>query len=87
VYRDRRHARFELAWELLRPRLPRAVALNLPRAGLPVGHEVARAFAAPLALGKVHLPRQRELSASQRVFIGLWAPARAARAQDCMEGT
>jgi predicted phosphoribosyltransferase/dienelactone hydrolase len=62
--RDRRDAGRQLA-DLLAPlREERPVLLALPRGGVPVAHEVARALGAPLdvlVVRKLGAPRQREL--------------------------
>jgi putative phosphoribosyl transferase len=50
VFRDRVHAGRELAQELLRYRDKEPVVLALPRGGVPVAFEIARALAAPLDL-------------------------------------
>jgi putative phosphoribosyl transferase len=65
-YRDRRHAGTELADRLqhLKGRND-VVVLALPRGGVPVGYEVARAIGAPLdvfLVRKLGLPGHRELA-------------------------
>jgi putative phosphoribosyl transferase len=65
-YRDRRHAGAELAVRLqhLKGRND-VVVLALPRGGVPVGYEVARAIGAPLdvfLVRKLGLPGHRELA-------------------------
>jgi putative phosphoribosyl transferase len=65
-YRDRRHAGAELAVRLqhLKGRTD-VVVLALPRGGVPVGYEVARAVGAPLdvfLVRKLGLPGHRELA-------------------------
>jgi predicted phosphoribosyltransferase len=66
VYRNRRHAGSELAGHLdsLRGR-DDVVVLALPRGGVPVAYEVARALPAPLdvfLVRKLGVPRRRELA-------------------------
>src|SRR5688500_4961700 len=65
-YEDRRHAGVELAARLsqLKGR-PGVVVLALPRGGVPVAYEVARALDAPLdvfLVRKLGLPGHRELA-------------------------
>jgi putative phosphoribosyl transferase len=65
-YRDRRHAGAELASDLrhLKDRND-VVVLALPRGGVPVGYEIARAIDAPLdvfVVRKLGLPGHRELA-------------------------
>jgi predicted phosphoribosyltransferase len=65
-YRDRRHAGVELAARLehLKNR-PDVVILALPRGGVPVAYEVARALDAPLdvfVVRKLGMPGHRELA-------------------------
>lgn len=65
-YRDRRHAGVELAARLehLKSR-PDVVILALPRGGVPVAYEVARALDAPLdvfVVRKLGMPGHRELA-------------------------
>jgi putative phosphoribosyl transferase len=64
-YRDRRHAGALLGARVadLHPRDP--VVLALPRGGVPVAYEVARALDCPLdvlVVRKIGVPRQRELA-------------------------
>jgi putative phosphoribosyl transferase len=65
-YEDRRHAGVELARELRSyARKPEVVVLGLPRGGVPVGYEVARALGAPLdvfLVRKLGVPGRRELA-------------------------
>jgi putative phosphoribosyl transferase len=65
-YRDRRHAGVELAARLARfENRKDVVVLALPRGGVPVGAEVARALGAPLDIflvRKLGLPGHRELA-------------------------
>ena len=65
-YRDRRHAGAELAWRFhyLKGRKD-LVVLALPRGGVPVAYEVARAIEAPLDIflvRKLGVPGHRELA-------------------------
>lgn len=65
-YRDRREAGERLAREFAGLHLANPVVLALPRGGVPVAYEVARALAAPLDLvmvRKVGVPSQPELAA------------------------
>lgn len=50
VFRDRRDAGRQLAERLRAMDLPRPLVLALPRGGVPVGYEIARALEAPLGL-------------------------------------
>jgi putative phosphoribosyl transferase len=65
-FADRTEAGRLLATELLRHKLPEnVIVLALPRGGLPVGLEVARAFGAPLdgvIVRKLGIPWQPELA-------------------------
>lgn len=64
-YRDRRHAGAELAARLRHLKGRDVVVLALPRGGVPVGYEVARASGAPLdvfLVRKLGLPGHRELA-------------------------
>jgi putative phosphoribosyl transferase len=64
VFVDRRHAGVELAERLKHLRAARPVVLALPRGGVPVGYEVARALGAPLEVlvaRKMGAPWQPEL--------------------------
>jgi putative phosphoribosyl transferase len=65
-YRDRRHAGVELAARLAHYKGRRdVVALALPRGGVPVAYEVARAIDAPLdvfLVRKLGVPGRRELA-------------------------
>jgi putative phosphoribosyl transferase len=63
-FADRRDAGRRLAAELARRNLPDPVVLALPRGGVPVGYEVARALGAPLdivVVRKLGAPGQPEL--------------------------
>ncbi|MDI3338083.1 phosphoribosyltransferase family protein [Defluviimonas aestuarii] len=65
-YRDRREAGERLAREFAGLHLANPVVLALPRGGVPVAYEVARALAAPLDLvmvRKIGVPSQPELAA------------------------
>lgn len=64
-YRDRRHAGIELASRLRHLQGPGVVVLGLPRGGVPVAYEVARALGARLdvlLVRKLGLPGHRELA-------------------------
>ena len=64
-YRDRHQAGAELATRLGNFKNRNAVVLALPRGGVPVGAEVARALGAPLDIflvRKLGLPGRRELA-------------------------
>lgn len=64
VYRDRRHAGRLLAERLKELAIESPVVVALPRGGVPVGYEVARALGAPLDIGlvrKLGAPGQPEL--------------------------
>jgi putative phosphoribosyl transferase len=64
AFRDRRDAGRRLAERLLARRDERPVLVALPRGGVPVAHEVARALGAPLdviIVRKLGAPRQPEL--------------------------
>jgi putative phosphoribosyl transferase len=64
LFRDRTHAGRELARELERYRGDRPIVVGLPRGGMPVAYEVARALGAPLdvwIVRKVGAPLQPEL--------------------------
>ena len=64
MFADRREAGRKLAAELARHDLPDPVVLALPRGGVPVGYEVARALGAPLdiiVVRKLGAPGQPEL--------------------------
>lgn len=64
-FRDRREAGIELAQHLMHLRGERPVVLALPRGGVPVGFEIARALDAPLDLllvRKIGAPHQPELA-------------------------
>jgi putative phosphoribosyl transferase len=64
LFADRRDAGRQLARLLLRHRAERPVVLALPRGGVPVGYEVARALGAPLdilVVRKLGAPGQPEL--------------------------
>jgi putative phosphoribosyl transferase len=66
-YRDRKEAGERLARELRGLSLSNPVVLALPRGGVPVAYEVARALAAPLDLvmvRKIGVPSQPELAAA-----------------------
>jgi putative phosphoribosyl transferase len=66
VFADRAAAGVALARELQQRKLPRAaLILALPRGGVPVAHEIARALGAPLdvmLVRKVGMPGQPELA-------------------------
>jgi predicted phosphoribosyltransferase len=69
-FRDRAHAGQELAKRLSEFRAQRPIIIALPRRGVPVGYEVARALAAPLdvliarKLGQAHeTPQEFQCSA------------------------
>src|SRR5512143_167923 len=66
IFRDRAEAGRRLARELARyARRPDVVVLGLPRGGIPVAFEVARALEAPLdvfVVRKLGLPGQEELA-------------------------
>ena len=65
IFADRREAGRKLAERLLRFKEGRPVVLALPRGGVPVGFEIARALAAPLDLvlvRKLGAPGQPELA-------------------------
>src|SRR3954469_8384187 len=64
LFRDRRDAGRQLAAALVRYRENRPVVLALPRGGVPVGFEVAKALGAPLDLllvRKIGAPGHEEL--------------------------
>ena len=64
-FRDRTDAGVRLAAALMRYRAERPLVLALPRGGVPVALEIARALAAPLDLllvRKIGLPGQKELA-------------------------
>lgn len=65
-FRDRRDAGRRLAEKLTRyASRPDVIVLALPRGGVPVGHEVARALAAPLdvfLVRKLGVPRAEEVA-------------------------
>ena len=64
-FADRKQAGQELAGALARLRGPGVVVLGLPRGGVPVGYEVARALGAPLdviVVRKLGVPFQPELA-------------------------
>ena len=67
-YRDRRQAGRLLAERLKRLELDSPVVVALPRGGVPVGYEVARALEAPLDIGLV-----RKLGAPGRPELGIGA--------------
>lgn len=65
MFDDRHDAAVRLAQAVMHLREERPVVLALPRGGLPIGVEVARALDAPLDLllvRKIGAPRQRELA-------------------------
>jgi putative phosphoribosyl transferase len=67
IYQDRTTAGRTLAAELLPMGLSAPVVLALPRGGVPVGYEIAKALAAPLDLllvRKIGVPWQPELAAA-----------------------
>lgn len=73
IFEDRRDAGLQLARELLRFRDLDPVVLALPRGGVPVAFEVARALGAPLDLvlvRKIGTPMQPELAAGAVVDGG-----------------
>jgi predicted phosphoribosyltransferase len=64
-FRNRTDAGVRLAAALMRYRAERPIVLALPRGGVPVAVEIARALAAPLDLllvRKIGLPSQKELA-------------------------
>src|SRR5882762_11552386 len=64
LFRDRRDAGRRLATALKSYRTSRPIVLALPRGGVPVGFEVAKALAAPLdvlLVRKIGAPGQEEL--------------------------
>ncbi len=64
-YRDREQAGRELADRLLAKELGDVIVLGLPRGGVPVAYEVARALGAPLDVSvvrKLGVPGQKELA-------------------------
>lgn len=66
-FATRQQAGAQLAKELTRRRYQRPLVLALPRGGVPIGAEVARALNAPLDLllvRKIGVPWQRELAAA-----------------------
>jgi len=66
-FSDRAEAGRELARELVKRKLADPVVLALPRGGVPVAVEIARALKAPLDLvlvRKIGVPYQRELAAA-----------------------
>lgn len=74
VFSDRRDAGRKLAEMLARYRDANAVVLGLPRGGIPVGYEVARALGAPLdifAVRKIGAPQQPELGVGAVASGGL----------------
>jgi putative phosphoribosyl transferase len=70
AFHDRRHAGRELAAQLLELTLERPIVLALPRGGVPVAVEVARALDAPLDVLTV-----RKLGAPQNPELGVGALA------------
>ncbi|MFZ0039437.1 MAG: phosphoribosyltransferase family protein, partial [Candidatus Acidiferrales bacterium] len=66
TFRDRKDAGQKLAAQLLRfSKNPNVVVLGLPRGGVPVAAEVARALSAPLdvfVVRKLGVPQQEELA-------------------------
>jgi putative phosphoribosyl transferase len=70
VFADRRHAGRALAGELLRLAPEQPIVLALPRGGVPVGFEVARALGAPLDILAV-----RKLGSPQNPEYGIGATA------------
>ncbi len=65
LFTDRHEAGKQLAERLLALQIQNPVVLALPRGGVPVGFEIARALAAPLDLvlvRKIGAPRQQELA-------------------------
>ena len=64
-FRDRADAGRQLAWRLQQDRLEAPVVVGLPRGGVPVAAEVARALDAPLdvlVVRKLGCPWQPELA-------------------------
>jgi putative phosphoribosyl transferase len=66
IYADRREAGVELARAVVRRKLrPPVLVLGLPRGGVPLAHEVAKALRAPLdvmIVRKIGMPAQPELA-------------------------
>ena len=74
LFRDRRHAGQLLGERLKDLALDAPVVVALPRGGVPVGYEVARALDAPLDIGLV-----RKLGAPSRPSSGSGRSARVGR--------
>jgi putative phosphoribosyl transferase len=68
LFRDRHDAGRRLAAELMRYKNEQPVVIAVPRGGVPIGYEVARAFGAPLDILVV-----RKLGAPGRPELGLGA--------------
>lgn len=71
VFRDRQDAGRRLAEELIRYRGENPVVLSLPRGGVPVGYEIARALEAPL---DVFVARKLGTPGRPELAIGAVAP-------------
>jgi predicted phosphoribosyltransferase len=82
AFADRRSAGVTLARAVRKLKLtPPVIVLGLPRGGVPVAHEVARALGAPLdvlVVRKVGMPGQRELAIGAIAIGGIVVRERAA---------